>query len=155
MADRTISLTAAAGADTTDTTKYQPLQEPYGGPDAGRTQFAHVGVTLTDGTTGNTGTLRFVLRDATTVFAVKEATITVNAQTATAAGTGSTKTATVLFPNGTDILDLAGAQTAGGPGGKQKAEWYVGMVAVPVGTTALDTSHAATVNLTWLDGSGE
>lgn len=153
MPDQTIPLTALALAVITDTTKYGKLTPGKVGPSSKDTQFAQIGVMFTDGSAADTGTLRFVLSDGTTVFAVREATLTVNAQSGLADGSGNTKMATAQFANGTDIMDLGGANDAKPGVAGKTPQWYVGLVTKPAGTTTLDASHPCNVYCTWLTGS--
>jgi hypothetical protein len=129
----TVSL---ASADVS--TYYQLIKLPGAGPEHTSPQLARVFVTAAaSGTPSGTGYARFALVDTTgatpVLVGAVEATLTAQTGTPnrTAIGGGSGSYALVItFPNGSDTLDLNGADVGGG------LRWYVGIAAFPTNVTA-------------------
>ncbi len=144
---QTITSSAAVGsASVTDTTAYAKLD--IGNCDGkGSPQVARIWCTATASgapTAAQTGTLRFVLRNSTTVYAFRDATVTVPSVACRAAAAGSSGgyLLTVTFADGRDVLDLLGMETNNE---SDKIEWYVGNpAAFPTNITAYTVYYKAT-----------
>jgi hypothetical protein len=116
----TVTITTAASVNVAS--DYKQLKNLEPGPSPVHDQCARVGVTANGAMTGTAKVLRFVLYDVKNakVRAVVLATITGTTSRENPDGASDGYLCTVAFPNGTDILDLTGADHV------NHVYWFVG-----------------------------
>lgn len=114
-ADATITI-AAASVDTTSAANCPRLFIAGAGPGIQDLQACRISVeAAASGTPASTSVLRFILRDGSQALAFVDATLSAAStvpRTALAGASGN-YLLNVAFPNGSDILDLAGADHDG------------------------------------------